>query len=177
MGDKLFTPSFYKHSELSEFVDFVFFVNGHAYKVHRVVFACKKNKIVFFCLRTVFNAFFLASARSAFFARIFKSHPKEFTIDDVSENIFSEVVKFVYSDIVDVTETSEMELIAAGKKFELKGLTRQVHLYQNLKNNPLQVKEMEELRLKFEEAKYLHDKAKERLSIKNPFNRVPARYY
>lgn len=39
MGDKIFTSNFNKFSEMNEFFDFVFYLNGNAYKVHRIVFA------------------------------------------------------------------------------------------------------------------------------------------
>lgn len=132
----------------------------------------------FFPEKKVLNdCFVFFTARSAFFARIFRNHPKEFIIDDLDQNIFAEIIKFIYNDVVDVNEQNEIGLTVAAKRFELKGLLQHVHIYQNLKNNPLQVKELEKLKLKFDEAKYLYDKAKERLSIKNPFNRAPARYY
>lgn len=105
------------------------------------------------------------------------AHHKDYVIDGVTENVFTEVLKFIYTDVADITEQNENELLAAAKKFELKGLMQQVYMHQNLKNNPLQLKELDSLKLKFEEAKYLYDKAKERLSIKNPFNRAPCRYY
>lgn len=70
-----------------------------------------------------------------------------------------------------------MELLAVGKKFDLKGILHQVELYQNLKSDPLLKKELETLKMNFDQAKYLYDKAIDRMSIKNPFNRMPARYY
>lgn len=133
-----------------------------------------RKKIVFLRNKSQSSLF---AARSAFFAKIFKIHPKEYLIEDVNENIFAEVIKFIYNDYADVNDQNEREVLAAAKKFELKGLQQQVHLYQNIKNSPMQRKELEHLRLKFDEAKYLYDKAKERLSIKNPFNHTPKRYY
>jgi hypothetical protein len=117
------------------------------------------------------------SARSAFFAKLFKTHQTDFMIEDISEEIFAEVIKYIYNDHADITDQNEKEILAAAKKFELKGLQQQVHLYQNTRLNPLQQKDLENLRLKFDEAKYLYDKATERLSIKNPFNHAPNRYY
>jgi hypothetical protein len=98
-------------------------------------------------------------------------------IEDVNEEIFAEVIKYIYNDYAGINDQNEKEILAAARKFELKGLQQQVHLYQNIRQNPLQQKELENLRLKFDEAKYLYDKAKERLSIKNPFNHAPNRYY
>ena len=173
MGDKFFTSNFNKYSDFNEFFDFVFYVNGNAFKVHQVVFAGEK-KIIFRRNKSQSSLF---SARSAFFAKLFKSNPKEFIIEDVNEYIFAEVIKYIYNDYADVNDNNERDLLIVAKKFELKGLQQQVHLYQNIKNSPMQKKELEHLRLKFDEAKYLYDKAKERLSIKNPFNHTPNRYY
>lgn len=82
-----------------------------------------KTIVLFFSGKNILNDCLVClQARSAYFARIFASHPKEFIIDDLDENIFAEIIKFIYNDVVDVTEQNEMELTAAAKKFELKGL-------------------------------------------------------
>jgi hypothetical protein len=48
MGDRFFTANFNKCSEdLNEFFDFAFYVNGNAFKVHRVVFAGEKLNSIF----------------------------------------------------------------------------------------------------------------------------------
>ena len=43
MGDKMFSISFDKIPPFEEYRDFTFVVDGKAFKVHRVIFAGKKN--------------------------------------------------------------------------------------------------------------------------------------
>jgi hypothetical protein len=44
MGDKMFQSSFEKFLPFDEFLDFTFVVAGKPFKVHRIVFAGKKEK-------------------------------------------------------------------------------------------------------------------------------------
>lgn len=88
-----------------------------------------------------------------------------------------EIVNFIYTDHVDINENNEHELLAAAHKFELKSLVQKVQLFRNSKSDPMVAKELEHLKLKYDEAKYLFEKAVERHSIRNPFNYVPNRYY
>lgn len=91
--------------------------------------------------------------------------------------IFKEVIKFIYTGQVDVADTDENELIKAATKYEIKPLVGHVQLRRNLRHSPLAVKELDNLKHKFDEASYLYEKSKERLSIRNPFNDSPNRYY
>jgi hypothetical protein len=76
-----------------------------------------------------------------------------------------------------MNENNEDELMKAAIKFDIKFLIQNIQLRRNLRNNPLAVKELDNLQVKYDEAKYLYDKSKERLSIRNPFTYPPSRYY
>lgn len=116
-------------------------------------------------------------ASSLTFANIFKTHPKEFTLDDLSIPVFEEIINFVYNGKADINEENEKELLAAALKYDIKSLVQSINLQRNMKANPLVSKELETLKLNLDKAKYLFDKAIERNSIKNPFSQLPNRYY
>jgi hypothetical protein len=68
-------------------------------------------------------------------------------------------------------------LLAVAKKLEIKELQQAVQLDLNLKVSPLAKNELEKLKLKYDEAKYIYDKTRERHSIRNPLSHPPSRYY
>lgn len=117
------------------------------------------------------------SAQSEVFYNIFKTHEKEYLIDDLNEKVFGDVMKFIYTGQLDIDVNNEEELMRAANKFDIKNLIRNIQLRRNLRNNPLTVKELDNLQVKYEEAKYLYEKSKERLSTRNPFTDPPSRYY
>lgn len=121
------------------------------------------------------NCFFFI-ARSQAFARILKANQKEATID-VSTDIFEAIVKFMYSGEVEITERTERHLLAAAERFELKEIISAIQLQRNIRMEPIKAKELEELKQKYDEAKYLYTKAKDRYSIRNPFSQVANCYY
>jgi hypothetical protein len=87
------------------------------------------------------------------------------------------MVKYVYTDHVDITDNNQHELLSVAHKFQLKELVQMIHLHQNMKNNPMASNELEQLRLKYEQAKYVYDEAKKQNSIRNQFSQAPSRYY
>lgn len=116
-------------------------------------------------------------ARSAVFAQIFKAQPREATIDEISEATFEEIIKFVYTGEVNVTDNNERKLLAAGERFGLKEVIKAVQLHRNLRMEPLRAKELEILKHKHDEAKYIYQDTKDRYAIKNPFSELPSVYY
>ncbi|XP_070495549.1 protein maternal effect lethal 26-like [Chironomus tepperi] len=146
---------FEKFSSFTDLCDFTFIVNGKAFRVHRIVFA----------------------AQSPIFAKIITNNQNEAVIEDIKEDIFEEVVKYMYSGNVHVTDKNERKLLIAGEKFELKELTAAVQLYRNCRMEPMKAKELEQLKIKFDEAKYLYKMTKDRYSTRNPFSQLPGRYY
>lgn len=116
-------------------------------------------------------------ARSAAFANIFKAHPREAMIDDVSEATFEEIIKYVYTGEVNVTDNNERKILAAGERFGLKEIISAVHLHRNLRMEPLRARELETLKHKHDEAKYIYHNTKDRYAIKNPFSEPPNVYY
>ncbi|KAG5682628.1 hypothetical protein PVAND_011970 [Polypedilum vanderplanki] len=155
MGDKMFSSLFDKFLPFEELRDFTFIVDGKPYKVHRVVFA----------------------ARSPAFARIFKANQKEYTIDDLSQDIFEEIVKFAYSENIEITDKNERPLLAAAERFEIREIINAINLHRNLKIDPIKKKELEAIKLKYDEISYLYKKTVERNSVKNPFSQLPSRFY
>jgi hypothetical protein len=95
----------------------------------------------------------------------------------VSEATFEEIVKYIYTGEVNVTDNNERDLLAAGKLFGLKELVTAVHLHRNLRMEPLRKKELEVLKHKLDEAKYLFNQTRERYAMKNPFSQTPNIYY
>lgn len=87
------------------------------------------------------------------------------------------MLKFIYTGQIDTDENSENELMKAATNYDIKPLIGQIQLRRNLRNNPLAVKELDVLKNKYDEAFYLFEKSKERLSIRNPFYDPPSRYY
>lgn len=98
-------------------------------------------------------------------------------IDDVSAEIFEEIVNYVYTGEVNVTDKNQRDLLAAGEKFGLKEVVTAVQLTRNLKMDPLRAKELESLKHKFDEAKLLYEKTRARYAMKNPFSTPPNIYY
>lgn len=129
--------------------------------------------------RLTHRKFLLFTAQSEVFYKIFKAHEKEFVITDVNAEIFKEILKFLYTGQIDNTddENNEKELMKAATKYDIKQLMGHLQLRRNLRNNPLAVKELDNLKNKYDEACYLFEKTKERLSIRNPFHDPPSRYY
>lgn len=159
---------------LDDFYDFTFHVHGKAFKVHRIGFAgeFQKDKE-----RDFFIILLTTSASSSVFANIFKAHAKEYKLEDVSVDVFDQIVKFVYTGIALITENNENELLAAAVKFDVKDLWKSINLHMNMRVNPIMAKEVETLKLDLDNAKYLYDKAIERNSIKDPACQLPSRYY
>lgn len=96
---------------------------------------------------------------------------------DVSVEIFEEIVKYVYTGEVNVTDKNQRDLLAAGEKFALKEVVTAVHLFRNYKMEPIKQKELENLKLKYDEAKYLYESTRSRHAMKNPFSQPPNIYY
>jgi hypothetical protein len=116
-------------------------------------------------------------ARSPAFARIFKANQKEFTLEDVSVETFEEIAKYAYSGKVEVDDKNERPLLAAGEKFEIRDIVNAVQLHRNLRMDPIKKKELEKLKLQYDEINYLYTKAVERNSVRNPFSQMPNRFY
>lgn len=93
------------------------------------------------------------------------------------EDIFDEVVKYLYSGKVHVTDKNERNLLTAGERFELKEVIAAVQLFRNCRMEPMKAKELEQLKIKFDEAKYLYKMTKDRYSTRNPFSQMPTRFY
>lgn len=83
----------------------------------------------------------------------------------------------MYTGDVRVSDKNERDLLEAGERFELKDVILAVQLHRNLRMDPLKARELESLRIKFEEAKYIYTRTKDRHSAKNPFSERPNRYY
>lgn len=98
-------------------------------------------------------------------------------IDDVSVEIFEEIVKYMYTGSVNVTDKNQKDLLEAGEKFGLRDVKTAVQLHRNLKMEPLRAKELETLKHKFDEAKYIYENTRMRYAIKNPFSQPPNVYY
>lgn len=98
-------------------------------------------------------------------------------IEDVSAETFEEIVKYVYTGEVNVTDKNQRDILAAAEKFGLKEIVNVVQLHRNLKMDPLRAKEIENLKHKYDEAKYLFEKTKARYAMKNPFSQPPNIYY
>jgi hypothetical protein len=98
-------------------------------------------------------------------------------IEDVSAETFEEIVKYVYKGEVNVTDQNQKDLLAAGERFGLRDVKTAVQLYRNLKMEPLRGKELETLKHKYDEAKYVYENTRSRYAIKNPFSQPPNVYY
>ena len=83
----------------------------------------------------------------------------------------------MYTGDVHVTDKNERDLLAAAEKFEIKEIILAVQLHRNLRMDPLKARELDALKIKFDEAKYLYTRTKDRHSAKNPFSQTPSRYY
>lgn len=95
----------------------------------------------------------------------------------MSREIFEEIVKYVYTGEVSVTDKNQKELLEAGEKFGLREVMTAVQLHRNMKMEPLRAKELENLKHKFDEAKYVYENTRMRYAIKNPFSQPPNVYY
>lgn len=177
MGDKMFSSPFDNIQPFEDYRDFTFVVDGKAFKIHRIIFACEYKSSSNLINKKYLYCFNLIPARSNAFINIFKSHPKEAMIDDVSAEIFDTIVKYVYTGEVSVTDKNQADLLAAGEKFGLREVNTAVQLHRNLKMEPLRKKELENLKHKFDEAKYVYENTRSRYAIKNPFSQPPNVYY
>lgn len=99
------------------------------------------------------------------------------TIDEVTQATFEEILKYVYTGEVNVTDNNVKKLLAAAEKFRLKEIIAAVQLHYNIRMNPLKGKELESLKLKYNEAKYVYENTRDRYSVKNPFSQPPNVYY
>lgn len=116
-------------------------------------------------------------AQSPIFAQIIANNQHEAVIEDMSEDIFEEVMSYMYSGKVHVTDKNERNLLNAGERFVLKEVTAAVQLFRNCRMEPMKGKELEQLKIKFDEAKYLYKMTKDRYSTRNPFSQLPSRFY
>jgi hypothetical protein len=116
-------------------------------------------------------------AKSQKFVNIFKTNKNEATLDDFSEEIFEEIMHYMYTNKVNVTDKNERKLLETAQNYELKEVINAVNLHRNLRMDPLKRKELETLEQKYNEAKYSYYKTKDRNSIRNPFSQPPNRYY
>ena len=98
-------------------------------------------------------------------------------IEDMKEDTFEEIIKYMYSGKVHVTDKNERSLLAAGERFELKEVIGAVQLFRNCRMEPMKAKELEQLKIKFDEARYLYKMTKDRYSTRNPFSQMPTRFY
>ncbi|KAL7028618.1 hypothetical protein ACKWTF_005927 [Chironomus riparius] len=144
-----------KFSSFADLCDFTFIVNGKAFRVHRIVFA----------------------AQSPIFAKIITNNQNEAVIEDMNEDTFDEVKKYLYSGKVHVTDKNDRTLLTAGERFELKEIVAAVQLFRNCRMEPMKAKELEQLKIKFDEAKYLYKMTRDRYSTRNPFSQLPSRFY
>lgn len=86
-------------------------------------------------------------------------------------------MKFIYTGDVKVTDNNERKLLSAGERFALKEIISAVQLHRNLRMEPLRAKELEILKLKHDEAKYIYESTRHRYAVKNPFSQPPNIYY
>lgn len=78
---------------------------------------------------------------------------------------------------MNVTDNNERKILAAGERFGLKEVINAVQLHRNLRMDPLKAKELENLKHKHNEAKYIYENTRDRYAIKNPFSQPPNIYY
>lgn len=76
-----------------------------------------------------------------------------------------------------MTDNNERDLLAAAQLFGLKEIITAVQLHRNLRMEPIKKKELETLKHKMDEAKYLFNQTRDRYAMKNPFSQTPNVYY
>lgn len=76
-----------------------------------------------------------------------------------------------------MTDNNDRKLLAAGERFRLKEVINAVQLHRNLRMNPLSARELETLKFKYDEAKYIYHSTRDRYAVKNPFSEPPNIYY